>query len=234
MLVVAIDTSGDISSIALATEHGLVSELNTRHKMDLLKRLMPNLDRLVSDAGRTPGDLEGVVISLGPGSFTGIRIGMASAKSIAHVLQKPIVGIPTLDVLAHGASAACPRFMIPMIHARPSEAFWAAYRCQSGVPIRLTEDRASNIEEIVREAKKKESVIFCGDGAERNRSLLEAVFRPESILPEQFSFPRASVLVRLGIEKILRGESEDVFSIVPTYVRRPTPVVRLEEKCGWD
>lgn len=228
MLVLAIDTSGDISSIALATEKGLVSEQSSRHKMDLLRRLIPSIDWLVSDSGKSKSELEGIVISLGPGSFTGLRIGMAAAKSIAHVLTKPIVGISTFDALAHGASAACPKSIVTMIHARPGEAFWAIYRCDSGLPVRLTEDRASKIEEIIEASKKEDSVVFCGDGAERNRKLLEEHFGTSSILCEPFNYPRAWVLAGLGIERLLRGESDDVFGLVPSYVRKPTPVVRIE------
>jgi tRNA threonylcarbamoyladenosine biosynthesis protein TsaB len=108
MLALAIDTSGDVAGLALATESKILAELSFRQKMDLLKRLVPNIDRILADSGKTRADLDGIIISLGPGSFTGLRIGMTTAKSIAQVLEKPVAGVPTLDVLAKGA-AACPR-----------------------------------------------------------------------------------------------------------------------------
>jgi tRNA threonylcarbamoyladenosine biosynthesis protein TsaB len=229
MLALAIDTSGDISSITLGTESGLVSELTVRHKMDLLKRLMPNVDRLMEDAGKARTDLDAVVISLGPGSFTGLRIGMAAAKSIAHVLGKPIVGISTLDVLAHGASAAFPKSIGTLIHARPGEVFWAIYRTTEHGPVRLTPDHVSVLEEMVEQAGREEDIVFCGDGAQKNRYALEDEFGLTSILADWYNAPRGAALVRLGMERILRGESDDVATISPSYVRRPTPVVRIED-----
>lgn len=228
MPALAIDTSGDVASIALATENGLISELNFSHKMDLLRRLMPNVDRLVSDAGRSRADIDAVVTGLGPGSFTGLRIGVAAAKAIAYALGKPIVGISTLDVLAEGASAACPKFVVPLVHARPGEVFWARYGCASGTVERLTKDRASTVDDLISEVRQDGEIVFCGDGADRNRAALEAEFGPSCILDRWFDVPRAAVLATLGIRRLLRGEVDDAFTLAPTYVRRPTPVVRLE------
>ena len=226
MLLLAIDTSGDIASLALATEETLVTELDFRHKMDLLKRLMPNIERIVTDSGKLASDLDGIVISLGPGSFTGLRIGMAAAKSLAHVLDKPIVGIKTLDLLAHGASAAYPKSIIPLIHARPGEVFWAIYDSQNGVVNKVTEDKLSPLEDVIEEVKKKDGV-FCGSGAERNRDVLAAEFGKSSILDDWFNIPHGSVLAVLGIERLARGDSDDVMSIAPNYIQKPTPTIRL-------
>ena len=228
MLALAIDTSGDYAGIALADENKLITGLNFWHKIDLLKRLLPNIDRVMADAGRSRSELNGIIVSLGPGSFTGLRIGMSAAKSIAHVLKQPIVGIPTLDILAYSASAARPKSIAAAIHARPGEVFWAIYRSDSGKIVRLTEDRASVVEEMVHQAKQEKEIVFCGDGAARNRKMIEDEFGIGSVLDEWFNIPRAAVLARLGILRLSEGDSDDVFSLVPQYVRKPTPVVRIE------
>ncbi len=228
MLVLAIDTSGDVSGIALANEKQTISELHVLHRMDLLRRLMPNIDYLLKDAKKTRSDLEGIVISLGPGSFTGLRIGMAAAKSMSQVLHLPIVGISTLDVLAHSATAANPKSIAALIHARLNEVFWALYRNESGTIERLTEDAVSTVEEMISRARAEESVVFCGDGAERNRAFLEAQFGLSSVLDEWYNWPRAAVLAKLGIRRLLAGHSDDLFQLEPEYVRKPTPVIRLE------
>lgn len=229
MLVLAIDTSSNVASIALVTESGLVSEHRFRHKMDLLRRLMPNVDKLVSDTGKSKTDIEGVVISLGPGSFTGLRIGMAAAKSIAHVLEVPIAGIPTLDVLAYGALGACPKAIVAAIHARPGEVFWALYRCDDGKLEKVVEDKVSTVEEVIERAKEELEPVFCGDGAERNREVFEVQFGQHTVLPDWFNSPRAEVLAALGINRLSTGDSDDLFRLEPHYIRKPTPVVRLEK-----
>lgn len=228
MLALAIDTSGDVASVTLATESGPISELTFRHKMDLLQRLMPNIDSLLADVGKSPRDLDGIIASLGPGSFTGLRIGVAAAKSIAYTLGKPIVGVSTLDVLAHGASAACPRTIVSMIHARPGEVFWAMYRCEAGTLKRVTEDRAITVDDLVSQVKIEDQVAFCGDGAERNRSALEVEFGSSAVLDQWYNTPRGAVLASLGFRRFSGGDFDDAATLTPTYVRRPTPVVRLE------
>jgi tRNA threonylcarbamoyladenosine biosynthesis protein TsaB len=233
MLALAIDTSENIGGIALATEERLVAEYNFYHKMDLLRRLMPNIDRIISDAGKSRTDIDGIVIALGPGSFTGLRIGMTAAKSIAHVLDRPIVGIPTLDVLAHGTSAACPKSIAALIHAKPGEVFWAIYQCRDNKLEKISEDHAGTIREAIDAAKQEKDIVFCGDGAEKNREAIEASFGPSSVLPQWFNHPRAAVLAKLGLEKLAAGESDDLMSLVPTYVRKPTPVVRIEARKEW-
>lgn len=229
MLALAIDTSGDTAGIALATESKIITELIIRQKMDLLKRLIPNIDRILADAGREKNELDGIIISLGPGSFTGLRIGMTAAKSIAHVLGRPIAGISTLDVLAQGASAACPKSIATLIHARPGDVFWALYRFENGKLTKIVDDTASAIDEMIESAKQEAEVFFCGDGSEKNREILEAEFGEVSILPEWFNAPRPSVLARLGINRLMNNDADDLFTLVPSYIRRPTPVIRLEK-----
>ena len=229
MLALAIDTSGNIAGLALATENELITELCFRHKMDLLRRLIPNIDKLISDAEKSRCDLDGIIISLGPGSFTGLRIGMAAAKSIAHVLGKPIVGIPTLDVLAYGASPACPKSIVTAIYARPGDVFWALYRCDNGEVSKVVEDNASTVEEMIASAKLEAQVVFCGDGAERNREAIESEFGPSAILPDWFNSPRPAILATLGLKRLTTDDCDDVFKIEPRYIRKPTPVVRIEK-----
>ncbi|MEN6372283.1 MAG: tRNA (adenosine(37)-N6)-threonylcarbamoyltransferase complex dimerization subunit type 1 TsaB [Armatimonadota bacterium] len=229
MLALAIDTSGDVAGLALATESKFLTELSFRQKMDLLKRLVPNIDRILTDAGKSRAELDGVIIALGPGSFTGLRIGMATAKSIAQVLGRPVAGVPTLDVLAEGAAAACPRSIATLIHARPGDVFWALYRWEDGKLQKVVEDTASTVEEMVDVAKKEKKIVFCGDGAARNHGLLASTFGEESILPEWFNTPRPSILAKLGIDRLVKNDTDDLFGLVPRYVRRPTPVIRLEK-----
>lgn len=224
MLILAIETSGDLAGLALADGEKVIAEHTFSHKMNLLQRLVPNIELLLQTAGKTRKDINGVAISLGPGSFTGLRIGMATAKAIAFVRDIPIVGVSTLHVLAEGAGDAAGKIVLPLIHARSGEVFWAAFKDGR----RVVEDSVSRVEDVLVYCRDKEGVVFCGDGAERNRKIIEDAFGTEAILGGDYAHPKVSVLVILGAKRLLRGESDDAASIVPEYVKRPTPVLRLE------
>jgi tRNA threonylcarbamoyladenosine biosynthesis protein TsaB len=221
MLILAIETSGDLAGLALADEHKTIAEHAFSHRMNLLRRLVPNIELLLQTTGKTRKDINGVVISLGPGSFTGLRIGMATAKAIAFVREIPIVGVSTLQVLAEGAGG---ELVVPLIHARAGEVFWAIFERGQ----RLTEDSVSKVEDVIYFCRSVGEVVFCGDGAEKNRQIIEDTLGAGSVLGNEYAHPKAGVLAALGVARLTRGESDDVDSIVPSYVKRPTPVLRME------
>ena len=118
MLTLAIDSSQDICAIALGNDSQLLAEYHFHHKMNLLRRILPVIDVVLNDAGHKPADLDGIIVSLGPGSFTGLRIGVTVAKSLAYTLGKPIVGVPTLQAIARGMAEGSTELVCPMIFAR--------------------------------------------------------------------------------------------------------------------
>lgn len=228
MLALAIDTSGDVAGIALGTEETLIAELHFRHKMDLLRRLMPNVRSMISDAGLSVSDLEGMVLSLGPGSFTGLRIGASAAKSLAYALGKPIVGLPTLDVIARGL-LPYNGLVCPMIHAKPGEVYAALYALEGTTVRKEMPEAALPVHEVLERLKEHGvgSVLFAGDGARRNTETLATA---GVLAPPDHDFPRALTLLRMGIERLSDGDVDDVFSLAPLYVRHPTPEIRLERR----
>ena len=226
MLALAIDTSGNTAGLALGREDVLLAEYHFRNKMDLLRRLMPNVRSIISDARLTPSDLEGIVIALGPGSFTGLRIGVTAAKALAYALKKPIVGVPTLDVMARGL-VPFKGIICPMIYAKPGEVYAALYE-SDGVTLQKTmPDAAISIDALSDQLRElgTRNILLSGDGARCN---LEAMRQLGAIAPPEHDFPRASVLLTMGIERLSAGEEDDLFSLIPHYVRRPTPEIRLE------
>lgn len=226
MLALAIDTSGDVAGVALGTEETLIAELYFRHKMDLLRRLMPNVRSIILDAGLNASDIDGVVLSLGPGSFTGLRIGASAAKSLAYALGKPIVGLHTLDVIARGL-LPYNGFVCPMIHAKPGEVYAALYLLD-GTSVRKEMPEVSlPVQDVLGLVKERGagSILFAGDGARRNRETLATA---GALAPPDHDFPRAITLLRMGIERLSDGDFDDVFSLAPLYIRRPTPELRLE------
>ena len=149
MKCLALDTTTDISSIAVADESGLIAEHNFAHKMDLSRRLMPNVMALLKDCGLQMNDLQAVGVSLGPGSFTGLRIGVATAKTLAQALDLPIAGVVTLDLLAHQFDYLPEAVICPLIKVRRGEVYYAFYRASCGSIERLSEYSSGPIGNVI-------------------------------------------------------------------------------------
>jgi tRNA threonylcarbamoyladenosine biosynthesis protein TsaB len=228
MLLLAIDTSQDMAAIALGRDHELLGEYHFYHKMNLLRRINPAIEQLLWDSGHELGELDGVVISLGPGSFTGLRIGVTVAKSLAYALGKPIVGIGTLDAIARGIAPSGTELICPMMHARSNEVYWSLF--DSSATVRLADYEIGSVSQVFEAVESRGvSVHFCGTGATRHAEDIRHKFGTSAVTAENWSaFARGAALLDLGCRRMQEGKIDDPFTLVPLYVRKPTPVVRLE------
>ena len=233
MLILSIDTSGDICTVALGGESGLVSQLVFRHRMDLLQRLASNVKWLIEDARLSMGRINAVAVSLGPGSFTGLRIGVTTAKGLAYAAGKPIIGIPTLDVLAEALKPERGDAVIPLIMARPGEVYADFYRRNDDGQAKLTSGDSMEIEEMLDRALglKGGHVFFCGSGAKANRAIIEERLGSRAIFAHDWlDYPNGDVMCRLALRRLQSGQMDDVLALAPLYLRKPTPQVALEAK----
>ena len=228
MLAIAIDSSQDMCAIALGRDSQVLAEYHFHHKMNLLRRIVPVIDNVLADAECGVGDLDGVIVSLGPGSFTGLRIGVTVAKSLAYVLSKPIVGVGTLDAIARGASPPGADLICPMIFARADEVYWALF--DSTARKRIAEYGVSPMDEVLdKVAEDGGSVLFCGTGARRNADDIRKRFGEHVLIGETWSsYVRGAALLQIGLERLEHGNVDDALTLAPTYVRKPTPVLKLE------
>jgi tRNA threonylcarbamoyladenosine biosynthesis protein TsaB len=260
MRCLAFDTTTDISSVAITDGAEILGEYNFLHRMDLSQRLMPNVVNLLKDCKLTMADIEAVGVSLGPGSFTGLRIGVVTAKTLAQTLNIPIAGIITLDLLAHQFDYLPGMLVCPLIKVRRGEVYYALYRTGGGSIERLTGYEAGPIDDAVKLVQadhsgtplpasgeglgegfglqsavcspQSDQILFCGDALEANLPALhEALGDRVVAAPEWFSYPRASVIGKLAVEKIEAGEVSDPFSLVPFYIRRSAPEMRMGDSC---
>jgi len=227
MLTLALDTSGEICAIAVADDDRLLAERHFYHNMNLLQRLVPAIEDLTSEIGREASEVGCVVVSLGPGSFTGLRIGMTVAKSLAYVNKATIVGIPTLDALAAGCMSGSFDVVCPMVHARAGEVYWTAFEGKPGK--RLFDYSAASIDSVLDSLGDCGKFLFCGSGARRNWEAITERLGEQAVLAESWAdFPRGAVLLELGKEAITRGEQADAMTLTPMYVKKPTPVLKME------
>jgi len=222
LLNIAIDSSQDICTLALGRNGSLAAEYAFAHKMSLLRRVLPNIDSMLSDSGLAKGDLDGVIVALGPGSFTGLRIGVTIAKSLAYVLGKPIVGIGTLDAMALGvAPVEVGGLICPMIFARADEVYWSLF--DSDAVTRSRDYAVSSIGQVMDElAGWNRRIYLCGTGARRNWNMISARLGGRATLaPAWKDYAPGAALIELGTRRLAAGEPDDVMTLAPLYVRKP-------------
>jgi tRNA threonylcarbamoyladenosine biosynthesis protein TsaB len=212
MRVLALETSTLAGSVALVEPGRIVSEyaldVGTTHS----ERLMPTIDRLLADAGWALGSLDGLAVSVGPGSFTGLRIGISTAKGLAFGLGIPVAAVPTLDALAARLPfAAAP--VCPIVKARRDEVYASLYRWVGDAMRREWEYLALSPAELA--ARLPQDVILLGDGAAH-------VPAPGARLaPVAVRAPSATTVGELGLARLGAGDVVSATELVPCYLRPP-------------
>ena len=204
--------------------------------MDLSRRLMPNIISLLKDCGLDLKGVEAIGVSLGPGSFTGLRIGVVTAKTLAQVLGVPISGIVSLDLLAHQFDYLAQAVVCPLIKVRRAEVYYAFFRADRGSIQRISDYDAGPIEKVIEFAKGAlptkagaAEVIFCGDALLENLDALrQALGNVVVPAPPWLSYPKASILAQSALENVTQGKADDPLSLAPFYIRRSAPEMRLE------
>ena len=182
------------------------------------ERLMPLIDAAVRMAGMTPADLDGVAVVAGPGGFTGVRTGLAVAKSIAQVLGIPVCGVDTLEVLAAGCAFS--GLVAPLLDARRGDVFAALYRRHPDRMELVAGPRLEALEVFLASLPAGESITFAGEGAQRHADTLAR--HPLGLLPPPESHViRPSTIARLAAP-VLLGGGVDPLSLLPRYQRAPT------------
>jgi tRNA threonylcarbamoyladenosine biosynthesis protein TsaB len=235
MKLLALDTTTDMSSIAVVEDGTMLGEYNALYRMDLSQRLLLNVKSLLQDCRIGMKDLDAIGVSLGPGSFTGIRIGVVTAKTLAQTLGIPLAGVVSLDVLAAQFEYLPDKLVCPIIKVRKGEIYYAFYRTHPGGIERISEYAAEMIESLIECARQMEgdSIIFCGDALDANLPDLRGGLADRVLpAPPWLCYPKASGLARLAMEKISAGGGEDPLSVMPFYLRKSTPEIRMDLRNG--
>ena len=220
-MLLGIDTATQMASVALYDpSRGQVLAEESWHSVNRhTVELMPRLDRLLGQQGIAPTALAGLVVSLGPGSFTGLRIGLSVAKGLALALNLPIAGIPTLDVVAQ------PHMIQPLpiwaiLQAGRGRICAAQYSRRKGHWQQMGETLLTTLPELCKEVK--EPSLFCGeidapaaDGIRQRLGLEMIIATPAA------SVRRAAYLAELGWERLARGDVDDPASLSPIYLKSP-------------
>ena len=226
MLVLAIDTATKIGSVALYDDKiGVIGEINLYVKVNHSNVIMDAVDSLFKLSGLTIKDVDRIAVTIGPGSFTGIRIGTAIAKGLAYSLKKPIVGVNELDVLAHMGENR-EDIIVPLIDARKERVYFSKYRYIDNILLREEEYKDGELREILDDLKGKK-VTFIGDGATVNEKLINEILEKDyTIFSKANSIPRAGVAAQIS----LHLPEDNLYTLEPLYVNKSQAEREKEEK----
>lgn len=231
MKILGIDSSGLVASAAIADEKNIIAEFTVNNKQTHSQTLLPMIEKVVDMSGIELEQIDAIAIAAGPGSFTGLRIGLATAKGIGLALKKPVVSVPTLEGLAYRVSVF-DGIICPIMDARRNQVYTGIYKMDKGNLVCLSEQKAVDIHEIMEELEKyDEKVIFLGDGVEVQRETIEKEFKKEyCFAPIHLSKQSAAAVAVLGDIYFNQGKAEDAAEHKPIYLRKSQAEREREER----
>ncbi len=215
MLILAFESSAKAASVALLRDGSLISQYSQCSALTHSRTLLPMAEDLLKNAELTLQDVDLFAVAHGPGSFTGIRIGVSTVKGLSWACDKPCVGVSTLEAMAwHGLAAG--GLVCPVMDARRSQVYNALFEIRDGIPARLTEDRPISLEELTEELRQRVQVPFLvGDGAALTARFLEKAGLPFRLAPENLLWQSAWGVAMAAGDKT-PGDSQ---SLLPVYLR---------------
>lgn len=231
MLVCALETSTPRASVALVTESEVVASYELGRGKSQDQVLVPGAERLLEDANLTWDHVGGIAVGLGPGMFTGLRIGVATGKALAQSLGISIAGLSSLDVLAHSVRYTR-RVICTCVDARRNEVFWTFYRATPGGVQRLTDFRFGSAEHCCNEIEARgEPMLVVGNGAHLYPDAFSSM-RDIEVAGIADATPTAIALGELAVARLLREDSDRLADVRPLYVRKSDAEVTWERVNG--
>lgn len=227
-MYLGIETSSAVSSVALMDTTKLVGELTVQAGLTHSEQLVPHIELLMQQSGVAKSDIEGIAVSIGPGSFTGLRIGLGTAKALAYAWQVPLLGVMTMDVLAHNFWQ-WEGLIAVMIDAQKKNVYEGLYRwednqmrCVQEPTVKVRTDALTTLGEL------KEPITVVGDGIIKVAATVSDFGTNLTVGPNTMRIPRASSLLLAALPRFLRQEPDEALTVAPYYIRRS------EAEVVWD
>lgn len=216
LILLSTDTSSSRFSIALLKGHRFIDEFESesfnRHSSDLL----PGIERLLSKNSYVLKDIDAFCVGLGPGSFTGLRVGLTTMRAMALALRKPIVGIPSIDGLAWCLFGHEGK-ICTIIDARQNRVYARIYSCSDRGIKPKSRFLLLSIKELLN--RISEPTTFLGDGIRLYKNdILQKLGQTAKFAPEPLWYPKAAIIGRLGFDRLKAGEKDNIFSLSPLYI----------------
>ncbi len=219
MKILALESSALAASAAVCEDEELIAQSFQRTGLTHSATLMPMAEDLLKNAGLTLREIDVIAVAAGPGSFTGLRIGVSAAKGLAWALDKPCAPCSTLEAMAW-QTAHLEGELCPVMDARRRQVYNARFRGEGGRPVRLTQDRAISVEELLEEIKKSgKAQILVGDGARLCYNAFQEEGVPVRLAPPHLLFQTAWGVARLGLELARADRLVSAAALAPEYHR---------------
>lgn len=226
MYFLSFETSTKIFSLALSQGEKVLRYRNIKSASVLEDSILPAMDQMLEKANLKLEDLDAFAVGLGPGSFTSLRVGLSTIKALTMVTQKPVVGIPTLDTIAHGVRTADCDEICVLNDARRGNVYAAIYARQAPGALKL---RSGYLLESLNEVLKKVQgqTLFVGDALKDCRAPVEAAYRRGParnnlckclFAKEKWWYPQAKEMASLAYERLTRGQYDDAAKLLPIYL----------------
>ncbi len=227
MKILAVDTSSSVATAALVDGDKLICEYTLNNKLTHSQTILPIIDSIFKSSEHSTEDIDLYAVSAGPGSFTGLRIGVTTVKGLAHAAAKPVAAVNTLEALAYNLPL-CPYIIAPIMDARREQVYNAFYRFEKGELKELKAPRAVCLSECLSELMEySEKVVFLGDGVPVFREKIIEVLGDKALFaPQNLNMQHASAVAQAAKNKKTMHYSE----LVPVYFRQSQAERVAEEK----
>ena len=224
MKILAIDTSALTATAAILSEDRLIGEISTTTKLTHSQTIMPMIDELLKKVSIDITDIDLFACSEGPGSFTGLRIGIGTIKGLAYGLGKPVVGVSTLEALAHNIDVT-DLVICPIMDARRGQVYNGLYKYNDGRLTCIEEPRALSIEELCQELTER--TIFVGDGVNVHKEKIKALLGNKAVFASPQNLLQRAGSVAYAAQKKESVSAEDLTAV---YLRKPQAEREREER----
>lgn len=231
MNILAFETSGMAASVALMKENRIVGEMTVSTRLNHSEKLMPMIDELLEKTETSIKEIDALAVGAGPGSFTGIRIGVSTAKGLALALGIPVAAVSSLKVLACNAMYS-DMLVCPIMDARRNQVYSGIFRWEGVELVEVLKEDSYDFEELLFVLKKKDCpVLFVGEDAYKFKGQIKEVLDEKGIVAmPQANFPRAASVAGLAIKKIEENEMENAFTLRPVYLRQAEAERQYQER----
>jgi tRNA threonylcarbamoyladenosine biosynthesis protein TsaB len=230
MKILSLDSATESATCAILDDNKILGEITFNYKKQHSVILMPMIDELFNNTGINISDIDGFVSSKGPGSFTGLRIGMATIKGLSQGTKKPFVTISTLDSLAYNL-AYTSGIICPILDALRDNVYTALYTFDNYQLTRTSDYMNVSIDELITMLKDKNcNISFVGDGTFKFKERLMENLTKINFAPSHLNLAKASSLGELGLNLLSKGIEDDIYGSVPIYLRKPQAEREYEEK----